>query len=87
MSPPAFWLGLAALVGADYGLRVWTDMRHQWVAHSVGSVAGAVALAWGVWLVAGRFAGPRPYSERRSYVVTVALLILMVFWIARRHGP
>jgi hypothetical protein len=87
MTLPAFWIGVAVLVGVDHGLRVWTDMRYQWVAHSLGSVAGAFALAWGLWLVAGRFAGRRPASERRRYVLTGAMLVLMVFWVARRYGP
>ena len=87
MRLPEFWIGVAALVGADHGLRVWTNMRYHWVAHSVGSVVGAFVLAWGVWLVAGRFVGPRPSSERRRYLLTGAMFILMAFWVSRRHGP
>jgi hypothetical protein len=82
----AFWIGVAALIGLDYAMRVWTGLPHRWVSHSIGSAIGAFVIAWGVWLVVGRFGGLRTSFDRRRYLLTIAMLLLAVSWFARRYG-
>ena len=86
MTFPAFWIGVAALIGLDYVMRVWTHVPHRWVSHSLGSVGGAFVVAWGVWLAVGRFGGTRTVSERRRYLLILAMLVLMITWLARQYG-
>ncbi len=76
----AFWIGVAALVAMDHAMRVWTNLPHRWVAHSVGSIGGVFILAWGVWIVVGRFGGTRTAYERRRYLLTLAMLVLTLFF-------
>lgn len=80
----AFWIGVVALIGLDYTMRVWTHLPHRWISRSLGSVTGAFAVAWGVWLVVGRFGGTRTAYERRRYLLTLAMLLLALFWITLR---
>ena len=86
MSLLAFWIGVAALIGLDYAMRVWTHLPHRWMSHSIGSVVGAFVLAWGVWLVVGRFGGLRTVTERRRYLLSLAMIVLVLSWFARRFG-
>ena len=86
MTLPAFWIGVAALIGLDHAVRVWTHSPHRWMSQSLGSVTGAFLIAWGVWLAVGRSGGTRTVFERRRYLLTLAMVVLMVFWVARHLG-
>ena len=86
MSLLAFWIGMATLIALDYMVRLRTGLPNRWVSHSIGSVIGAVMIAWGVWLVVGRFGGLRTTFERRRYLLTLAMIILAASWIARRYS-
>ena len=81
----AFWVGVAALVGLDHALRLWTQEPSHGIAHSVGIVSGACVVAWGVWLVVGRFGGSRTAFERRRYLLTLAMLLLALLWVVGRY--
>ena len=86
MTLAMFWLGIAASVSIDHAVRLWTQETDYWIAHSVGAVGGAFVVAWGVWLVVGRFGGSRTAFERRHYLLTLAMLVLAVSWFARHYA-
>ncbi len=77
---------MATLIGLDYAMRVWRHLPHRWISHSVGSVVGAFVIAWGVWLVVGRFGGLCTARDRRRYLLTLAMLMLALSWFARHYG-
>ncbi len=85
MTLPAFWIAVAALIGLDYVTRVWTHVR----------LAGSRTL-WVQW--AARLSRPGECGSpwvgsaelERSLNVGVtshlAMLILMICWLARQYG-
>ncbi len=86
MSLPAFWIGVAALVGLDYAMRTWSGLHARTVFHTLGSVGVSFVLAWGCWLLVGRFGAITTSLERRRYVITLAMFILALSWFARRYA-
>ena len=61
MTLPAFWIGVAALIGLDYAMGVWTHVRIAGIPVS-GCSGRRVCRGLGVGLAVGRFGGTRTVS-------------------------